>query len=277
MIALHGGRTSLHTINSLEPMTRGTHVKLQPTSTWRRPVLRMGSGPANGLRTPARVSGCPRRSIVLLTSILSLFSILVLMVTAELCQASDWEYWSRTDFRVPLNKRTKLSIKPEIRLRDNMSEFYYFKAYVGPTLKITDHLDAALYYVYIRKQVGDVWESEDLATLDGTLSFGLGDFKFAWRNRGEYGFDSERWVYRARIKGARPVRFCGRQVASLLSHELFYDFDGGSSNERRTSIGLSAKLVDRIALEASYIFRNKRQGGEWRSVNVLDTSLQFSL
>jgi len=55
----------------------------------------------------------------------------------------DTEYWSMYTFSMKINKKVKLNLLEELRMKSDMGNFYTYVQYVGASYKVSDYLDVA--------------------------------------------------------------------------------------------------------------------------------------
>ena len=107
-------------------------------------------------------------------SIKKLLSFLILglsfLLMTKNCEANDWEYWSKYDFKVAVSDIIKFSVKPQVRFKDNTSNFYYFKTDIGSGLDIRKYFDLAIYYLVKRKK-NTGWSNSNVIVTNLKLSF----------------------------------------------------------------------------------------------------------
>ncbi|MBM3252928.1 MAG: hypothetical protein FJZ16_01585, partial [Candidatus Omnitrophica bacterium] len=111
----------------------------------------------------------------------------------------DWEYWSRYSFEAPLTKEISYLIKPEWRIKNDMSYRYLFKLEQAIAFKLNKYLEVAHYYVWQESKSAKGADRSDLIYFDTTGKIPLKEFfdmKIIDRLRYQYNFDKALTVWR---------------------------------------------------------------------------------
>lgn len=189
--------------------------------------------------------------------------------------ANDTEYWSKYALSIPVAAKIDLTAKPELRFKDNMDTFYYWKIYLGPDIHINTVFDLAVYYAPKEQKNGSEWAFENLGYIDGTLKGQYFNLKLSDRNRLEYSFDAEELKYRNRIKIAKPATLGKKTVTFFISDEVFYHVDSHTLNENRGIVGVSSNIADSFGVDVSLMHRSKKKG-VWLGTFAVVSDLKFS-
>src|SRR4030043_50908 len=88
----------------------------------------------------------------------------------------DWEYWSRYSFDVPVTKEISYVIKPEWRMKNDMSYRYLFKLEQAINFKLGSYFEIAPYYVWQENKTTKGVERSSLSYLDLTGKMPLKEF-----------------------------------------------------------------------------------------------------
>lgn len=192
--------------------------------------------------------------------------------------SKDWELWTQDLFSVPLNKRITYNILPEWRFKNDMDYNYLFKMETGPSFKINNNFDLALWYVYVEKQSVGIWDRSDLTYFDvnaKTALKNLFDLKISNRLRYQYDFDKANSTVRNSLrflKGFNAAKIL--EIAPYLSEEPFYDCKINRIVEHRSTTGFIFTFFKNYSLNFGYMFNSKKQAGasKWRYTNVLITN-----
>ncbi len=199
-------------------------------------------------------------------------------ITGNALADRDWEYWSRYSFEAPITKTISYFIKPEWRMKDDMSYRKLFKLEQAINFKIGKYLELAPYYAYQEvKSRGNV-DRSDLVYLDGTAKVPLEkvfNIKIIDRLRYQYNFDKELTVWRNSTRLARPFKIKSFELTPFVEDEVFYDTKLDEFNENWASVGVSLVLNKHANISIAYLLDTKKNGKDWAYANVLVTS--FSL
>ena len=206
------------------------------------------------------------------------FTLLMLIVNKSAHAQRDWEYWSRYSFEAPITKEISYLIKPEWRMKDDMTDRYLFKLEQGIAFKLNKFLEIAPYYVWQEvKSLGKV-DRSDLAYLDLTVKVplkNLFDLKIIDRLRYQYNFDKKLTVWRNSTRLTKGLKLGKFEFLLFIEDEIFYDTKTDKLNENWASIGLSLSPNKYANIGISYLLDTKKKRSDWTYVNVLVTS--FSL
>lgn len=190
----------------------------------------------------------------------------------------DWEYWSRYSFEAPFTKEISYLIKPEWRIKDDMTDRYLFKLEQAIAFKLNKFLEIAPYYVWQEaKSLGKV-DRSDLAYLDMTGKIPLKkifDLKIIDRLRYQYNFDKKLTVWRNSTRLTKALKLGKFEISPFIEDEIFYDTEQDKLNENWASVGVSLSPNKYANIGISYLLDTKKKGNDWTYTNVLVTS--FSL
>ena len=190
----------------------------------------------------------------------------------------DWEYWMKYSFGARMNENVNLFVKPQLRWRDDMNEFYFHRTWAGATLRVLKWLEVAPQYAYkTSKQKGNHWLSENCLALDLMPKISLGSLKISDRNRVMYNFKYYILTYRNRIKIARPFKnlLWGYGLTPFIADEGFYNDQVHEFYENRVEFGLGTKITRNIGLDLSYIYRSKENKDKWSNSHILSSLIKL--
>lgn len=210
---------------------------------------------------------------------LPIFLALIILTISNCAFAErDWEYWSQGSVSVPLNEKVNFLLLPEWRFKNDMHDPYLFKIETGPNFKVNKYLDITPYYVYQQKKSSGIWDTSDLAYLDGMLKLSFKDFfdlKLSHRFRYQYDFDKAKITLRNSTKISKVVKLGKLEVAPYVSEEPFYDAKLDMFTEYRSAVGVGYNLSKSISLSAGYMLDSKKSTNKWSYANILVTSLNI--
>jgi hypothetical protein len=189
---------------------------------------------------------------------------------------SDWEYWSQYEVAWKAGADVQLRLKPELRFRDDFSDYYYIHVEVGVDWRFRDWLTLAPYYRYISQESKGDWKTEKRPEADATLAWEVRDFGFSDRNRLEYRITADRETFRYRNRlWVKPPKITRAGVQPFLAEEVFYDFDADELNKNRVYAGFSVGLADGLNADVYYIMDSSKKTDEWSRINILATALKY--
>ena len=190
----------------------------------------------------------------------------------------DWEYWSRYSFEAPVTKKISYFIKPEWRIKNDMSYRYLFKLEQAINFKIGKYLELAPYYVYQEAKSGGNVDRSDLAYLDTTAKIHLKkifDLKIVDRLRYQYNFDKEFTIWRNSTRLTKAFKLGGIEFSPFIEDEIFYDTKQDKLNENWASAGIALSIDKNLNVGLSYLLDTKKKSNGWSYANVLVTSCSF--
>ena len=190
----------------------------------------------------------------------------------------DWEYWSRYSFESPITKEISYLIKPEWRIKDDMTDRYLFKLEQAIAFKLNKFLEIAPYYVWQEAKSSGKVDRSDLAYLDMTGKIPLKkifELKIIDRLRYQYNFDKELTIWRNSTRITKAFKLGKLEISPFIEDEIFYDTEQDKLNENWASTGISLVINKYANIGISYLLDTKRKGNDWSYANVLVTS--FSL
>ncbi len=206
------------------------------------------------------------------------FGLIFLSVTKYTFAERDWEYWSRYSFEAPITKTISYLIKPEWRMKNDMSYRHLFKLEQAINFKIGKYFELAPYYVYQEAKSSGNVDRSDLVYLDGTAKVPLEklfNLKIIDRLRYQYNFDKELTVWRNSTRFTKSFKIKSFELLPFIEDEIFYDTKLDKLNENWASAGISLVLNKYANMSVAYLLDTKKKGNDWVYANVLVTS--FSL
>lgn len=207
-----------------------------------------------------------------------LLALMILTISNYAFAERDWEYWSRYSLEAPINKEVSYLIKPEWRIKDNMSDNYLFKLEQAIAFKLNKFLEVAPYYVWQEKKNSGNYDRSDLAYLDLTGKMPLKkcfELKVLDRLRYQYNFDTKVTTWRNSTRLTKTFKLAKFELSPFVEDELFYDTTRDKLTENWASAGVSLTLNKHTNIGLSYLLDTKRNGNDWSYANVLVTSFSF--
>ncbi|MBM3245517.1 MAG: DUF2490 domain-containing protein [Candidatus Omnitrophica bacterium] len=206
---------------------------------------------------------------------------LTLIFTAS-AYARDWELWNSNLFTVPLTKKINYNILAEWRYKNDMNYNYLYKIETGPSYKINDYFDVALWYIYQEKQGSNkMWDRVDLSYVDLVAKVPLKqlfDIKVTNRLRHQYDYDKAKSTIRDALKFQKSFQLMKNfDIAPYIQEEPFYDCKANRIVEHRSSAGLAFTFFKKYALNLAYMLNSKKAAGssKWGYTNVLQANLNL--
>ena len=214
-----------------------------------------------------------KKTIFLIT-----LGLIMLGMTEYAFAERDWEYWSRHSFEAPITKTISYLIKPEWRIKNDMSYRYLFKLEQAINFKIGKYLELASYYVYQEAKSGGKIDRSDLVYFDTTAKIPLEklfNLKIIDRLRYQYNFDKELTIWRNSTRLTKAFKLGKFEFSPFIEDEIFYDTKQDKLNENWASVGIFLNLNKYATIGVSYLLDTKRKGDDWLYANVLVTSLSI--
>lgn len=207
-----------------------------------------------------------------------ILALIILVITECALAERDWEYWSRYSFEAPLNKQVSYLIKPEWRIKNDMSYRYLFKLEQAIAFKVNKYLEFAPYYVWQENKTTNGYDRSDLFYFDITGKIPLKeifDLKIIDRLRYQYNFDKALTVWRNSTRLTRSFKVGKFEISLFIEDEVFYDTKQDKFNENWASAGILLALNKYANIGISYLLDTKKKDNDWSYANVLVSS--FSL
>jgi hypothetical protein len=131
--------------------------------------------------------------------------------------------------------------------------------------------------IYSDRLANGTHDQEARIELEPNVFFRVGDFAFNDRNRGEYRWrdSGERYRYRNQLRISYAPK--GALWIPFIWDEALVDLSGSGFNQNRASAGLGRLLTDTIRLDVGYIFRSRKESGDWSHDHVLNLYLYFDV
>ncbi len=214
------------------------------------------------------------KKIIFLLSLL----FMSLAITSSAFAERDWEYWSRYSADLPITKEVSYQIKPEWRIRNDMSYRYLFKLEQAINFKLGNYLEIAPYYVWQENKTAKGLDRSNLSYLDLTGKIPLKelfDMKIIDRLRWQYNYDKGLTTWRNSARLTKAFKIGKFELSPFIEDEIFYDAKLEKFNENWASAGISFALGKNINIGVSYLLDTKKKSNDWIYANVLVTSISL--
>jgi len=190
----------------------------------------------------------------------------------------DWEYWSRYSFEAPITKEISYQIKPEWRMKNDMSYRYLFKLEQAINFKLGKYFEIAPYYVWQENKTAKGVDRSNLSYLDLTGKIPikeLFDVKIIDRLRWQYNYDKGLTTWRNSTRLTKAYKLGKFELSPFIEDEIFYDTKLDKLNENWASAGVSLALNKYLNVSVAYLLDTKKKGNDWNYANVLVTSMSL--
>lgn len=187
----------------------------------------------------------------------------------------DWEYWSRYSAEAPITQEVSYVIKPEWRMKNDMSYRYLFKLEQAINFKLGKYLEIAPYYVWQENKTAKGSDRTNLSYLDLTSKIPLKEFfdmKIIDRLRWQYNYDKRLTTWRNSARLTRAFKVGKFELSPFAEDEIFYDAKLERLNENWASVGISFMVNKNVNVGVSYLLDTKKKDNGWNYTNVLVTS-----
>jgi hypothetical protein len=164
--------------------------------------------------------------------------------------------WSTNSFQF---SSFGFNVIPELRIRNNLSELYYFQAYIGPSRSLNENLKLNVYYGCKFSKSGSNWLQSNLGYLD--LIYAFDPFSNRFRLEGD--FTSGTVKFREQLQ----AKFQG----FYLSDELFYNLTKSFVDENRLAAGYAWKVDPAKEISLGYMLRSQKAsaGADWATTSAV--------
>lgn len=187
----------------------------------------------------------------------------------------DWEYWSRYSAEAPITKEVSYVIKPEWRMKNDMSYRYLFKLEQAINFKLGNYLEIAPYYVWQENKTAKGPDRTNLSYLDLTGKIPLKelyDMKIINRLRWQYNYDKGLTTWRNSARLTKAYKIGKFALSPFIEDEIFYDAKLERFSENWASAGVSFMVSKNVNVGVSYLLDTKKKDNGWSYTNVLVTS-----
>ncbi|MFA4843639.1 MAG: DUF2490 domain-containing protein [Candidatus Margulisiibacteriota bacterium] len=195
-----------------------------------------------------------------LTVMFLLLALSGLVLTAR----SEVEFWSTDTAQLT---QWGVNVIPEIRVKNNLSDLYYFQTYIGPVWELNKNLKLNVYYGLKYQKSGSDWKQSNLGYLDLAYSFK------PFSNRFRFEVDLTNAVVKYRNQLQLKVN------GYYLADEFFYNVSGAFADENRLSAGYTFKALGQTEFNLGYLWRAQRKmvGQAWANsaAAILNTGLKI--
>lgn len=205
--------------------------------------------------------------------------------TGDVRAEDDFQYWSKYELSKTLGPEYEIFYNPEIRFRDDASDFFYHEHRIGLRFKQLDNLGVGLHYLFGRTEPAKgPWENENRAELDLTPKWKCGKYNLSVRGRGELRHiegssgNPLEWRFRLKPQIAWNGELFGYPVKPYIADDFFYDAEKSAWNQNRVYFGVGIPMNDWYGASTSlgiyYIFKSNRDStGDWSSSSVLGSKI----
>lgn len=170
--------------------------------------------------------------------------------------SADCEFWSTDTFQF---SGPGINIIPEIRVKNGLSDLYYFQTYIGPSRNLSKNLKMNIYYGYKLAKSSNNWAQSNLGYFDLIYAFE----PFSNRFRFEGDFTNGVSKYRNDLKG--------KMGNFYLADEFFYNFPRNYIDENRLTGGYVWKFNASREVNFGYMLRSQKAsaGAAWSNSNAI--------
>lgn len=197
--------------------------------------------------------------------------------------AGDNKYYSEYTLKHKLNDKFDVFFTPELRMKHDMGNPYYYQFRIGSTYHAHKNLDLAVAYRYIQNDVNGQWDNNDVQYVEAIITpkTKLGNFELSDANKAERRFienGRDRWVYRNLVTIAYPAKIGNFEFAPYVSNEVYYDFEIDKVNLNWGTFGVNKKINKHLTLGIYYRIESARVGitSNWITNNILGTNVTVS-
>lgn len=220
-----------------------------------------------------------------LLPVLFLALIMVVSSVVPVAFAGDNKYYSEFVLKHKLNDKFDLFFTPELRLKEDMGDLYYYHVRAGSTFHAHNNLDVALAYRYIETEDSKGnWNNADTQYVETIITpkTKLGKAMLSDANKVEYRFIEnapDRWVYRNLAMLAYPAKIGNFEFTPYISNEVYYDFELYKVNLNWVTLGFNKKITKNLTLGLYYRDEASRLGSssKWVTNHILGTNITVDL
>lgn len=221
----------------------------------------------------------PITHLITLAALVLVFALAARAQTVSLPR-DDNQVWTEYQLAVPIDGKTDFVALGVLRFGRNVSRPVNERIGAGVSRKIGKYLTVFPFYLHVAAQPTSVSNStEERITLEATLKFPLGRFKFIDRNRVELHFNSRSGQftqYRNRPQIEHPMRIGKVEFEGFIADEVFYDSIASAWIRNRIYVGVSKKVNAHFTFEAFYVRQNDSHSRPG-NINALGSVLKFRL
>lgn len=184
---------------------------------------------------------------------------------------ADSEFWSANTFQHSFSKELKLNVIPEVRIKNNLSDLYFFQLYMGPAASLSKNFELAALIAPNFSKNGNGWSSSLYGYIDGTYKYEFPWFVFGNRARFEDNLTTNVLKYR------NLVQFSNNGL--VLGDEFFFNFSKGFYDEGRSSASYAIKLSNDLSLSLGYLLRRQKtiSISDWKRTSVLTAAFKMRI
>jgi hypothetical protein len=195
--------------------------------------------------------------------------------------AGDNKYYSEFALKHKINDKFDVFFTPELRLKDDMGDLYYYHLRGGGTYHAHKNLDLSLASRFIQNKDGNGdWDKNDIYYIEmiAVPKTKAWDFNLSDANKIEYRIyenAADRWVYRNLATVAYPAKIGNFEFAPYISNEIYYDFEINRMNLNWATIGANKKINKNLTVGLYYRNEASRRGttSTWVTNNILGSNI----
>lgn len=190
----------------------------------------------------------------------------------------DWQLWKVVSMEKKMNDGVGLNLEEETRWSEDMNRFAYESLDIGLLYGACGWLDLGGNFRYVIDDDDGQWEHEARPHLNAILKYAWRGVKLSNRSRFEYRYltrTKDTWRYRNLSEVKVPFNWAAFTISPCLREEAFFKFDQDDYNQNRLSGGIQFELSKHIEIELFYLWQSLKSLGKWKSVNVLNTQINF--
>jgi len=195
----------------------------------------------------------------------------------------DFQSWNTLELKKRLGPQWEVFCFPEVRIRDDASDFFYHEYREGVRFKPNPHLQLGLNYLFVRNESSGKPREEHTGELDVTPKIKAGPLDLSVRGRlamrtiqGSAG--EQEWQLRVMPKVAYPTKLDGHALSPYMADDLFYDYTRDAWNQNRFYLGTVIPMAKsggvEVGLDLYYMLQHQLGNRhDWASNHILGTKL----
>ncbi|MBW7996309.1 MAG: DUF2490 domain-containing protein [Candidatus Glassbacteria bacterium] len=216
-------------------------------------------------------------------AVLCLLAINIMLLAAVPASAGDTEHWGEYGIQLKFSDRFSLKSDVQLRFRDGISDFYWYRFEAGPNFKLNDRINITVLGRIKPQQYGDEWRRQYNIFIDPVFKIAHnGTTTFDLRTRVQTKLTGEGWQF-LRLRPRLTHRFYLGELrcAWFLYNDFWLQFSALGARDRYnvnwlgTGVKFGLKRPVDFSVYLQYRSDKLPATGRWDHDPVLGTRLRY--
>jgi hypothetical protein len=201
--------------------------------------------------------------------------------------AGETEHWGEYALQARVNDRVSLRTDVQMRIRDEVSDFYWYRWEIGPNIKVDNRwLNVQTFFRFKRQEYGTGWENQYNIFIDPIVKLyndKVNTFDFRVRIHTQLNGEGKRQFIRLRPRITTRFDIGKMRCSWFACDDFWFQVNELGARDRFNTnwaaTGVRFGLNKPLSLAVYYQYRSDKlpATGKWDHDPVIGTSLQWTM